>query len=236
METFYQLELLGFKGMSSASLGSGGVDVLASIGQNLQFEQDIGDSDESDETAGEVVRVNKMNGNLARQATSCLAGHAPMLDEYFSIKLEKKTARNRKGEKVKSLRLTSLPINTARGARPSAPRSAPIHLAPRDKGRLDTEESPCFRGVCRELASFYSELPWGGNCDERRDDSGEEREAGSGKVQASSLIDDEAKRHVRHVLFPAFGHLLVPPKEFADDGTVTRLADLHSLYKVFERC
>ena len=70
----------------------------------------------------------------------------------------------------------------------------------------------------------------------RRDDSGEEREARSGKVQVLSLIDDDAKRHVRHVLFPAFGHLLVPPKEFADDGTVTRLADLHSLYKVFERC
>ena len=220
--------------MPSASLGSGGVDVLASIGQILQFEQDIGDSDEPDETAGEVVKVNKMNGNLARQATSCLAGHAPMLDEYFSIKLEKKTARNRKGEKVDSLRLTGLPI-LLEGHAPQ-PHALPLFLL-RLATKVDwTEESPCTRGFCRELASFYSELPWGGNCDVRRDDSEEEREARSGKVQVLSPIDDDAKSHVRHVLFPAFGHLLVPPKEFADDGTVTRLADLHSLYKVFERC
>jgi len=175
-----------------------------------------------------------MNGNLARQATSCLVGHAPMLDEYFSIKLERKTARNRKGEEVESLRLTGLPV-LLEGHAPQ-PHALPLFLL-RLATKVDwTEESPCFRGICRELAWFYSELPWGEDCDEKRGDNGEERAAGDGSGKAVSLLDDEAKRHVRHVLFPAFGHLLVPPKEFADDGTVTRLADLHSLYKVFERC
>ena len=233
-ETFYQLALLRFKGMPSATLGSGGVDVLASIGQVLQFEHDIGDTDRSDEQTGEAVRVNKMNGNLARQATSCLAGHAPMLDEYFSIKLERKTARNRRGEEVESLRLTGLPV-LLEGHAPQ-PHALPLFLL-RLATKVDwTEEGPCFRGVCRELASFYSELPWG---DEGRDEKGDDKaveQAAGDEGGAASLIDDEAKRHVRHVLFPAFGHLLVPPGEFVDDGTVTRLADLHSLYKVFERC
>ena len=177
-----------------------------------------------------------MNGNLARQATTCLAGHAPIFDECFSIKLEKKTACNRKGEKVKVIAAHKVCRSILLEGHAPQPHALPLFLLRLASKVNWTEESPCFRGVCRELASFCSELPWGGNCDVRRDDSEEEREARSGKVQVLSPIDDDAKSHVRHVLFPAFGHLLVPPKEFADDGTVTRLADLHSLYKVFERC
>ena len=41
---------------------------------------------------------------------------------------------------------------------------------------------------------------------------------------------------VEHVLFPAFRCGLVPPSRFADDGTLLQVADLHDLYKVFERC
>ena len=42
---------------------------------------------------------------------------------------------------------------------------------------------------------------------------------------------------VEHVLFPALksGELL-PPRRMAEDGSVLQIADLHDLYKVFERC
>ena len=50
------------------------------------------------------------------------------------------------------------------------------------------------------------------------------------------LIDEAAKNAVKHILYPALSSLLVPPKDFANDGTVVKLALLSSLYKVFERC
>ena len=44
-------------------------------------------------------------------------------------------------------------------------------------------------------------------------------------------------RHiVETVLFPAFKAKLLPPTSFLSDGTITQVADLKDLYKVFERC
>ena len=55
------------------------------------------------------------------------------------------------------------------------------------------------------------------------------------ELDLCDLIDDVAKQHVKHTLFPAISYLLVPPKTFADNAVV-KLANLNSLYKVFERC
>jgi hypothetical protein len=41
---------------------------------------------------------------------------------------------------------------------------------------------------------------------------------------------------VQHVLFPAMRYLLLPPRAFANDGTVVQLVCTSQLYKVFERC
>ena len=41
---------------------------------------------------------------------------------------------------------------------------------------------------------------------------------------------------MEHVIFPALRVDLTPPKEMADDGSILQIADLHELYKVFERC
>ena len=41
---------------------------------------------------------------------------------------------------------------------------------------------------------------------------------------------------VQHVLFPAMRYLVLPPRAFANDGTVVQLVCTSQLYKVFERC
>ena len=86
------------------------------------------------------------------------------------------------------------------------------------------EEKPCFEGVCTELARYYAEIP-------------HETTGKNGLSSSSSLdINESEKKLVQHVLFPAFRYYLIPPKEFASDGSFTKLALLSKLYKVFERC
>jgi len=237
-ELFYQIALLKFNGIPMAKLGGGGVDVLAAISQMLQFEEDLNSSSASkngslDESS--TVKVNKTNADLARQATACLASKATMLEEYFSIKLEKVKVYTSNGQKqqqqsVTSLRVTGLPI-LLEGHSPQ-PHGLPLFLL-----RLATEvewmeEQPCFKEICTELASFYSELPFASNAKPKHDAVDDNEDAS----EKSEFIDDEAKQYVKHTLFPAVSFLLVPPKNFANSGAVVKLANLTSLYKVFERC
>ena len=222
-EMFYQVALMKFKGMPMAKLGGGGVDIMSAIGQRLQFEETT-DSIDANEDCEQVPlgKVSSANANLAYEATKCLAEKATMLEEYFSIKLEKRKV-SKKQRQVSSLFITGLPI-LLDGHVPQ-PHALPLFLT-----RLATEvdwsaEQPCFNGVCRELASFYAEPPF--------------TFTGDGEVKRSEnldLIDDEAKKFVRHTLFPAISFLLVPPQRLATNGTVMKLASLNSLYKVFERC
>ena len=210
LETFYQLALLKFGDIPMAELG-GGVHVMTVIGDYLQALE----TDDLDDTS--KLKISKTNVSLARQAVSCLAEKAPMLQDYFSIRFE---------SKKESLWLTGLPI-LLDGHSPQ-PYALPQFLI-----RLATEvdwtaEKPCFNGVCRELASYYSELPVS--------DSGESASVDISANKNIELIEDEAKAYVKHTLYPVISHLLVPPKEFASNGTVIKLANLTSLYKVFERC
>ena len=231
-EMFYQIALLKFKGLPMAKLGEGGVDVISVISQTLQFEEDLARRGAA-ELRTTVISVNKTNVNLARQATSCLEEKAPMLEEYFSIKLEKMQVYNKEKQRVTSLRITGLPI-LLDGHSPQ-PHGLPLFLL-----RLATEvdwsdEEPCFKGICRELASYYSELPYAFNNVVDADNTDDDDNDDANK-QRHDLIDDVAKQHVKHTLFPAISYLLVPPKKFADNEDVVKLANLNSLYKVFERC
>jgi DNA mismatch repair ATPase MutL len=228
-EMFYQIALLKFKDMPMAELGGGGVDVAAAIGQMLQFEEDLPSA--IDTTTASTIRVNKINADLARQATTCLAEKAPMLEEYFSIKFEKiKTDGNLQSPQAASPCITGLPI-LLDGHSPQ-PHALPLFLL-RLATEVDwTEETPCFKGVCTELAAFYSELPFASSAVESNSITKDDK---SDKFN-DDLIDEEAKKCVKHTLFPAISFLLVPPKRLADNGSFVKLADLNSLYKVFERC
>ncbi|KAL7539408.1 hypothetical protein ACHAXR_009272 [Thalassiosira sp. AJA248-18] len=238
-EMFYQIALLKFNGMPIAELGGGGVDVMAAIGQMLQFEEDLNSSSAKSESESieksSAMKVSKTNADLARQATTCLAEKASMLEEYFSIKFEKVQVYSdmQKQEQVTSLRITGLPILLDGHAPP--PHGLPIFLL-RLATEVDwTEEQPCFKGVCTELASFYSELPFDA-FDANSNDDNATSEDDEDSSRNPDFIDDEAKKYIKHTLFPAISFLLVPPRNFADNGAVIKLANLTSLYKVFERC
>merc|ERR1719253_886383 len=228
---FYQIALLKFGGAPMAELGGGGVDVAAVIGRMLQFEEDL-KSTSSDPKQRAGSEVNKTNADLATQVTACMASKAPMLEEYFSIRLERVEVLNGKRERVTSLRLTGLPILLENHS--PQPHGLPLFLQ-RLATEVDwTEERACFRGVCTELASFYSELPFDSS-DDDDDDAEDDRQDGVGDDgDITELIDDEAKKYVKHTLFPAISFLLVPPEKIADNGVWVKLANLTSLYKVFE--
>ena len=217
-EMFYQLALLKFGGAPMAKLGGGGVNVMSVIGDYLQSleSEDLQDTSK--------LTISKTNVTLARQATSRLAEKAPMLEDYFSVKFERRQVDGQ--SQRESLWLTGLPI-LVEGLSPQ-PYALPSFLL-----RLATEvdwtvELPCFRGVCKELAYYYAEMPI-----TKSEESSPSKDSNKTNID---LIEDETKSYVKHTIYPVIAHLLVPPKEFADNGSVVKLANLTSLYKVFERC
>lgn len=41
---------------------------------------------------------------------------------------------------------------------------------------------------------------------------------------------------MEHVIFPTLRADFIPQRRMAEDGSILQIADLHDLYKVFERC
>uniref|UniRef100_A0A0K8TEG6 DNA mismatch repair protein MLH1 n=1 Tax=Lygus hesperus TaxID=30085 RepID=A0A0K8TEG6_LYGHE len=74
-----------------------------------------------------------------------------------------------------------------------------------------TAEEPCFRGICRETARFFS------YCNHYDD-------------------YDKYKWNIEHIVYPAMKKHLLPHKKLAEDKSITNLISLPALYKVFERC
>ncbi|XP_034936972.1 DNA mismatch repair protein Mlh1 [Chelonus insularis] len=73
------------------------------------------------------------------------------------------------------------------------------------------EEKPCFDGICRETAKLFSH------------------------INVNSEHYDW--RHLtEYVLYATIKESLLPPKHFAQDSTILRIASLPDLYKLFERC
>ena len=193
----------------------GGGSGKGSLGEGIQVQpcivQAISVSDGEDGTTATEEQEEQ-----AREMTMVLEEKKDMLKEYFEIELEKR------GDQ---LWLTGLPV-LLEGHSPS-PNALPLFLM-RMATEIDyTEEKGCFEGICSELGNFYAELPL--------EYKGEKDKEGD-LIGNNQLIDEGAKKFVKHTLYPAIAFLLVPPKEFATDGTVTRMALLSSLYKVFERC
>lgn len=203
IELFYQISLFSFGNFGYLKLdGGGGKDSMMSIKELVratlddprnQWEPDDGDKDE-----------------LASRCARFLSKQAVMLDDYFSIKIEKR------GDSSDSIYLTALPI-LLEDYEPDL-----VDL-PRFLIRLATEvdwdnEKECFESICQELALFYSikNLNY-------------DNEVGQTTQQPG------ADWIVEHVLFKAFVNMLLPSIE-NEKRISFRLVDLSTLYKVFERC
>lgn len=110
-ELFYQLALARFGGGAKLAQlgcngGNGGIRVQTVVAQALQSEDELillhkrsaektdPDDEEGLETnnnnilSRELLKVNNSNQNLAQHVTARLVENAPMLEEYFSIRIE----------------------------------------------------------------------------------------------------------------------------------------------------
>uniref|UniRef100_UPI00398F828D DNA mismatch repair protein Mlh1 isoform X1 n=2 Tax=Pristiophorus japonicus TaxID=55135 RepID=UPI00398F828D len=91
------------------------------------------------------------------------------------------------------------------------------------------EEKECFEKLSKECGMFYSI---------RKDYTLDESQVSPNLGQQSEELgsDKSWKWTVEHVISKAFRTLILPPKHFAEDGSILQLANLPDLYKVFERC
>lgn len=183
---FQQLALIRFGGIQMAMLKKP-VDVEFLIGFCLELEEQLsnGASDP------EILEISETNQQLARQASTCLLDQREMLEEYYSIGIEKEAQK---------IFLIGMPILLEGYIPPLS--GLPLFLL-----RLATEvdyedEKASFQGICRELGLYYGKVP---------------------------------EKDIRHKIFPAICQLIVPYKNMAEDGTISKVTDLHRLYKMFER-
>lgn len=152
---------------------------------------------------------------LARSVADLLTSKAEMLEDYFSMEIDKDG------------NLCALPF-LLENYIPNL-EGLPMYVL-----RLASEvewdsERECFETFCRETAAFYAFLDGTSNPSHSKQDTENENDNhGSEKTSW--------KWTVEHVLYPALKTHLQPPKYFSEDTTILQIANLPDLYKVFERC
>ena len=116
-----------------------------------------------------------------------------------------------------------------------------------------TDEERCLHAIARCITNWYriqpamyidTEKQAEAEADDKPPVEAKEDKTtdGSGSAAAASGggLDDELPRAVRwcieHSLFPACRRPFHPPRTWLSDGTLTQLASLENLYKIFERC
>ena len=157
---------------------------------------------------------------LAMEYTNLLVEKSEMLREYFSIMIDSQDSGT---ESTAGGLLSGIP-DIIEGYTPN-----PIHLPKFLLNLVEltswTEEKECFQSISRILASFYADF--------------------STHIQPtpidSSLCDNntlssDTANIIQYLLFPSLRLHLLPPNSCLSDGTITQLASLEQLYKIFERC
>ena len=210
VELFYQIAVMRFGQMPAAKLESH-IDVESLIEQSLNIQKSL---QESFCTQDFVINDNEENKETAAMATNILRSKAEMLQQYFEIDFE--------SDGRDTLYLVGLP-ELIQGHCP-CPDGLPAFLLRLASDVNWDSEQPCFEGICKQLANFYASAPF-------EDDTIKEEQS-----RAANLLDNVTETYVKHKLFPSIAFLLIPPKTFSTNGTVTKMALLSSLYKVFERC
>ena len=152
---------------------------------------------------------------LATFATDLLVSRREMLDDYFSIMVTKEGS------------LSGLPL--------LVDQYYPLlHQIPMFLLRLATEvdwdsEKGCFQTIAQEIAKLYAMRP----IEQESDNSA--TQSTQNKRSADPNIPDW-KFTVEHILFPQLKSFFVPDQSVTASGAILQVADLHDLYKVFERC
>lgn len=182
--------------------------------------------------APQAVRRREDVEEYAGELTRLLAERASMLHEYFALQIIVSEGDNNAVEVC----LAGIP-ELLESYNP------PLLLLPLFLLRLArdvdwTAEQACFAGVAREMAWWYEfrrekvyMSAGGGN------QAGRAREEEKSGASTSSSLPPLSWT-VAHIFFPLLRHrsVFTPDRAFSGDGTVTQIASLENLYKIFERC
>lgn len=155
---------------------------------------------------------------MAQYVVQFLTSKAEMLLEYFSLK-------------IKDGFICSLPALLNNYA-PNLDRLPHFLLCLAVEVDWSTERN-CFLSFAQECASFYSiqHDPFILEHATKRDPTPDN------PVADVALYKDTSWQWVtEYVVLPALRSKLTPPCSLAQDGSILQIADLHELYKVFERC
>ncbi|CAH8504647.1 unnamed protein product [Heterobilharzia americana] len=177
-----------------------------------------------------------------KEATVTLIKHAPMLWDYFSIKI----TTDSNGNNV----LTGIPLVIANYI-PDLDK-LPIYITKLVTQVSWSVESVCFENICRITAEYYSISP-----------SLFAKYSSQNENSSTSLTTDESDKEnstsplssrewmIQHILWPVLCSSFLPSRRYPDfdskkyeaDGKMfslqsafIRLTSLADLYKVFERC
>lgn len=97
------------------------------------------------------------------------------------------------------------------------------------------QHDPFLLDSSEEETSGAEEEREGGQETEEAVKEGEKE--GAGREIPKALYKKQPWRWtVEHIIFPALRANLIAQKTMAADGSLLQIADLHDLYKVFERC
>jgi len=149
---------------------------------------------------------------FSRQVSELLREKAEMLKEYLGVYIDAEG------------RLSGVP-NMLAGYTPEIGKLPEFILSLAENVDWSSEKE-CFETLSRALGKFYAV-----------DCSFDEITADGDDAQVTSMDEEtETQSVVRLVVFPAMKRNLIPPRDYATDGTIIQIACLEQLYKVFERC
>mmetsp|Transcript_11627 Transcript_11627/g.35028 ORF Transcript_11627/g.35028 Transcript_11627/m.35028 type:complete len:181 (-) Transcript_11627:2822-3364(-) len=147
--------------------------------------------------------------DLVQEMVDLLVSKAELLREYFSIDV---TADGN---------LNGLPVLLDEYSPDLA--GLPLFLF-RLAVEVDWEsEADCLGGIARELGSLYQ-------------DPGASFTTASTKVNGPAQIEKSGRQMMEHCVFPGLRGMFAPPAQLQRNGSIVEIADLHQLYKIFERC
>lgn len=173
---------------------------------------------------------------IADTVVNLLIRHAPMLEEYFSMRISPR------GE------LLCLP-DLVPGYMPPF-MQLPLFLLRLGVECNWSEEQPCLQSVARELAYFYQVQPGMYiSCVSSNEDQKQTSTTATESAPSNNKTMDSLTWVTQHVLFPAMRFAppqrpahpcsaggFIPPKQLNDTRAVVQVACLQNLYKIFERC
>jgi DNA mismatch repair protein MLH1 len=162
---------------------------------------------------------------LAEFVVDFLKSKADLIKEHFLFTITEE------GE------ITSLPMLIP-SLQPNMDRLPMLLLRLATDVNWNTEKS-CFDGFAKEYSKFCAIRydPFLVDSEEKKGQDGTEKDGEDGQHPTDVPLKYAPWRwQVEHLLVPLLRSDFIPLCSMATDGSVLQLADLHDLYKVFERC